>query len=131
MAGSKKARIRSLERQLGSVGADPFIPARQPGSPATRTAGGVAPVAARRRTGRTGMMVALAGGVVLAALGAWSATFARATLAADVQRLHLVPSGADRAAALVISGAAVLVGSTLALRAGMALRRARARDAAR
>jgi hypothetical protein len=29
MAGSKKARIRSLERQLGTTGTDPFIPARQ------------------------------------------------------------------------------------------------------
>ena len=123
MAGAKKARKRSLAQQLGTVGTDPFIPARQPYS-----VGGGVPSAAGGGQGPRRMPRALAcavAGIALAGVGVWGAFFARSALAASVRALHVLPSGDDMTAALALAGAAVILGLVLSIWGSVALRRAR------
>ncbi|MBA2678524.1 MAG: hypothetical protein H0U76_09060 [Ktedonobacteraceae bacterium] len=79
MAGAKKTRRRSLAQQLGTVGSDPFIPARQPQSVlATPTAPNKQrPHAAAMRTGwaLAGILV----GMVWAGVGVWGLLSAQTT----------------------------------------------------
>lgn len=125
MAGAKKARKRSLAQQLGTVGTDPFIPARQPRSLVTAP-----PVMAGRvqrpRRGRASWALArVVVGVALAGAGVWGAFFAQPTLAARVQALGVLPGGAGPVAALALAAVAFILGVLVGLWGSVALRRAR------